>query len=113
MAKCSDTLHSNDFHCLPGDLPDRNGRLLLYFVCMRRTPNACSPRLALCPAVCPRGAQDLRGTWAVQYDAFKGVAQVRSLLFPGYFFYYAANELTWGSLYVGDGLRNNDLIFML
>ncbi|KAG2440765.1 hypothetical protein HXX76_003621 [Chlamydomonas incerta] len=58
-------------------------------------------------------SQDLRGTWAVQYDAFKGVAQVRSLLFPGYFFYYAANELTWGSLYVGDGLRNNDLIFML
>ncbi|KXZ53946.1 hypothetical protein GPECTOR_6g864 [Gonium pectorale] len=58
-------------------------------------------------------ANDLRGTWAVQYDAFKGVAQVRSLLWPGYFFYYAANELTWGALYVGDGVRNNDLIFML
>lgn len=39
--------------------------------------------------------------------------QLRSLLWPGYFFYYAANELTWGSMYIGDGLRNNDLIFML
>ncbi|GLI64377.1 hypothetical protein VaNZ11_007641 [Volvox africanus] len=58
-------------------------------------------------------AQDLRGAWCVHYDAFKGVAQVRSLLWPGYFFYYAANELTWGALYVGDGNRNNDLIFML
>ncbi|GLC40331.1 Radial spoke head protein 9 [Pleodorina starrii] len=58
-------------------------------------------------------AQDLRGTWCVHYDSFKGVAQVRSLLWPGYFFYYAANELTWGALYVGDGNRNNDLIFML
>ncbi|KAG2496768.1 hypothetical protein HYH03_005176 [Edaphochlamys debaryana] len=58
-------------------------------------------------------SNDLRGTWAVQYDAFKGVAQVRSLLWPGYFFYYSANELTWGALYAGDGCRNNDLVFML
>lgn len=58
-------------------------------------------------------AADLRGSWAVQYDAFKGIAQVRSLLWPGYFFFYSANDLMWGSLYAGDGLRNNDLIFML
>lgn len=58
-------------------------------------------------------AADLRGTWAVHYDAFKGIANVRSLLWPGYFFYYSGNDLMWGSLYSGDGLRNNDLIFML
>jgi radial spoke head protein 9 len=38
---------------------------------------------------------------------------VRSLLYPGYHFYYSAHDLTWGGLYSGDGLRNDDLIFML
>ena len=49
----------------------------------------------------------------MNYDPFKQVAAVRSLLFPGYTFYYAGHEATWGALYVGDGVRNNDLIFML
>lgn len=61
----------------------------------------------------PTLAQDLRGTWSLQYDPFKMVATLRSLLYPGYFFYYSAYEATWGSLYNGDGVRNNDLIFML
>lgn len=58
-------------------------------------------------------AQDLRGSWSIQYDPFKGVATVRSLLFPGYFFYYSSYENTWGSMYTGDGTRNDDLVFML
>ncbi len=58
-------------------------------------------------------AADLRGTWSVNYDPFKQVAAVRSLLFPGYTFYYAGHDATWGALYVGDGRRNDDLIFML
>ncbi|KAG1679524.1 hypothetical protein FOA52_011125 [Chlamydomonas sp. UWO 241] len=58
-------------------------------------------------------AADLRGCWAVNYDPFKTVAAVRSLLFPGYTMYYSGHDATWGALYVGDGLRNNDLIFML
>lgn len=58
-------------------------------------------------------AQDMRGMWSLQYDSFKCIATLRSLLFPGYFFYYNAHEGTWGQLYCGDGMRNNDLIFML
>ena len=50
---------------------------------------------------------------SVNYDPFKQVAAVRSLLFPGYTFYYAGHEATWGAFYHGDGTRNNDLIFML
>ena len=50
---------------------------------------------------------------SVNYDPFKQVAVVRSLLFPGYTFYYAGHDCTWGALYMGDGVRNNDLIFML
>jgi radial spoke head protein 9 len=58
-------------------------------------------------------AGDVRGSWSLQYNSFKGVAVLRSLLFPGYCFYYSSRDLTWGSLYVGDGLQNNDLVFML
>mmetsp|Transcript_76183 Transcript_76183/g.154405 ORF Transcript_76183/g.154405 Transcript_76183/m.154405 type:complete len:277 (+) Transcript_76183:132-962(+) len=58
-------------------------------------------------------AADLRGTWAVNYDPFRQVAAVRSLLFPGYTFYYSGHDASWGALYCGDGLRNDDLIFML
>jgi len=58
-------------------------------------------------------ADDLRGTWSVNYDPFKQIAAVRSLLYPGYTFYYAGHEATWGSFYHGDGTRNNELIFML
>mmetsp|Transcript_3866 Transcript_3866/g.8287 ORF Transcript_3866/g.8287 Transcript_3866/m.8287 type:complete len:276 (+) Transcript_3866:155-982(+) len=61
----------------------------------------------------PTLAADLRGTWSVNYDPFRGIAVVRSLLYPGYTFYYTSHDNTWGALYVGDGLRNNDLIFML
>lgn len=56
---------------------------------------------------------DLRGTWSVQYDAFKQQAVVRSLLFLGYTFYFSGQDLSYGSLYTGFGLRNDDLIFML
>jgi len=40
-------------------------------------------------------------------------AHGRNLLWLGYTFFYDAHQLTWGALYVGNGLRNNDLIFML
>jgi radial spoke head protein 9 len=57
--------------------------------------------------------QDVRGSWAVHYDAFKQVAVLRSLLFLGYSFYYDKAGNTWGGFYSGDGLKNKDLIFML
>ncbi|KAI8462338.1 MAG: radial spoke protein 9 [Monoraphidium minutum] len=58
-------------------------------------------------------AQDVRGSWSVAADPFKGVTVLRSLLYPGYFFYYDSRGLTWGGFYAGDGLRNDDLAFML
>lgn len=61
----------------------------------------------------PTLAADLRGVWSVNYDPFKQIAAVRSLLYPGYSFYFSGHEVTWGALYMGDGRRNNDLIFML
>jgi radial spoke head protein 9 len=58
-------------------------------------------------------AADVRGAWSLLPDNFTGTTLLRSLLYPGYSFYFNANDLTWGGLYVGDGLRNNDLVFML
>jgi radial spoke head protein 9 len=58
-------------------------------------------------------AVDVRGSWSLHYDSFKGVTVLRSLLYPGYCFYYSSRDLTWGGLYVGDGLHNDDLVFML
>ncbi len=61
----------------------------------------------------PSLADDVRGAWALQHDPFKGIAILRSLVYPGYFFYYSSPEVAWGGLYVGDGLQNCDLVFML
>jgi radial spoke head protein 9 len=58
-------------------------------------------------------ADDVRGSWALQYDKFKEVVVCRNLLFLGYSFYYNCSTNTWGSFYNGDGLKNTDLIFML
>jgi hypothetical protein len=58
-------------------------------------------------------ASDLRGAWAVHYDELKQVAVCRSLLHLGYSFYFDADANTWGGFYNGDGLKNNDLVFML
>lgn len=58
-------------------------------------------------------AADVRGSWSVHSDSFKGIAVLRSLLYPGYCSYYSSHDLTWGGLYVGDGLQNTDLVFML
>lgn len=58
-------------------------------------------------------AGDVRGTWTVQRDAFRGLTVLRSLLFPGFAFYYSGRDAAWGGLYVGDGLSNRDLVFML
>jgi radial spoke head protein 9 len=61
----------------------------------------------------PTLAEDVRGIWSLHWDAFSEVATVRCLLYPGYAFYYSHKALTWGGLYMGSGLKNNDLIFAL
>lgn len=58
-------------------------------------------------------AADVRGSWAAQWDSLRGLTLLRSLLWPGYAFFYSAPAQAWGGLYVGDGLRSDDLAFML
>jgi radial spoke head protein 9 len=59
-------------------------------------------------------AQDpLKGAWTIQKDTTESVAVIRNKLWPGYFAYHKTNSAIYGSLYIGNGLRNNDLPFML
>ncbi|GMH38099.1 hypothetical protein BSKO_05983 [Bryopsis sp. KO-2023] len=61
----------------------------------------------------PSLATDIRGTWSLQHDPFKGITVCRSLVWLGYMFYYNSRTLTWGSTYTGDGRPNSDLVFMV
>lgn len=58
-------------------------------------------------------SKDVRGSWALQYDGFSGVAQVRSLVWPGYAFFFNGRTGAYGGLYHGPGFKNHDLVFML
>ena len=51
--------------------------------------------------------------WSILSDVTKSVAIVRNQLWPGYYGYHRCNTNVFGSVYIGDGLRNNDLPFML
>ena len=64
------------------------------------------------PAGTPLG-EDQKGTWALQYDALQQRTVIKSLLYPGYAFYYSGASKTWGGLYTGTGAKNADLLFML
>eukprot|EP00892_Ulva_mutabilis_P002424 jgi/Ulvmu1/12182/UM085_0046.1 len=64
----------------------------------------------------PKGrsaADDVRGSWALVHDKFRNITVYRNLLYMGYSFFYNSMNNTWGGFYHGDGLKNNDLIFML
>lgn len=61
----------------------------------------------------PSLADDVRGVWSLQFDGFKQLTVVRSLLWPGFAYYYSGSSGTWGQLYMGNGMKNTDLVFML
>jgi radial spoke head protein 9 len=55
----------------------------------------------------------LKGAWTVQKDTTESVILLRNKLWPGYYAYHRLNSQIYGGLYIGNGLRNNDLPFML
>lgn len=56
---------------------------------------------------------DIRGSWSVQPDTTKSQAIIKSLLWPGYFAYHRLRSKIFGGVYIGDGIKNVDLPFML
>ena len=49
--------------------------------------------------------------WRVRVDEDAARVSARSLLWPGYFFAAALGTPAWGGVYVGDGRRNDDVVF--
>lgn len=56
-----------------------------------------------------------RGQWTVlgASQETSNLVSVRSLLWPGYVFYHKVGTKRFGSLYIGDGLKNDELQFMI
>jgi len=53
------------------------------------------------------------GSWSLQTDPCKTAVVLKSLLYPGFTFYHEPGTALFGSVYVGDGLKNEDLAFMI
>jgi len=54
-----------------------------------------------------------KGSWSLKHDEANNMMIVRSLAFPGYVHFNVVGSPIFGSAYVGTGLRNWDLAFML
>ena len=53
------------------------------------------------------------GTFSLYYDPSNTTAIIRSFYWPGAYFYHAIGTGTYGNVYMGDGLPNTDIQFML
>jgi len=54
-----------------------------------------------------------QGCWSVQKDTSGRMAIMRNFSWAGYTAYHCVNSADFGGVYVGDGLRNDDLPFMM
>lgn len=54
-----------------------------------------------------------RHCWSIVKDSTQTVASLRNNLWPGYYAYHRVNTPVFGSIYIGNGVRNNDLPFMV
>jgi radial spoke head protein 9 len=52
-------------------------------------------------------------SWSLVKDSTESVANLRSTLWPGYYAFHRVNTPVFGALYIGSGVRNNDLPFMV
>ena len=53
------------------------------------------------------------GVWALAYDPSSTAVTLRSLYWPGYFFFHVIETPEYGGVYFGDGLPNRDIALML
>lgn len=54
-----------------------------------------------------------KNCWSLVRDCTESVANLRNNLWPGFYAFHRLNTPLYGSLYIGDGVRNNDLPFMV
>ena len=55
----------------------------------------------------------IKGSWSIIKDMTGTTACIKSLVWPGYFAYCTAHTNMFGGIYMGFGIRNKDLAFLL
>jgi len=53
------------------------------------------------------------GVWSLQSSPDERTVSIRSLLWPGYFFFHRVNSNSYGGAYFGDGKKNAAILFMI
>lgn len=53
------------------------------------------------------------GMWAITYDEFSQTAFIRHLEWPGFSFFFSNETKDYGAFYVGSGVKNGDILFMI
>jgi radial spoke head protein 9 len=61
----------------------------------------------------PLSHDTIKKSWSVQSDESKTEITIRSLLWPGYVGYHRTNSSIFGGVYMGTGIRSQDLPFIL
>ena len=54
-----------------------------------------------------------KGAWSLLKDTTETVAIVRSQLWPGYYAYHRARTPIFGGVYIGNGIKNLDIAFLI
>ena len=54
-----------------------------------------------------------KNVWSAIRDTTETVATLRNQLWPGYYAFHKVRTPVYGAVYVGDGIRCNDLPFMI
>lgn len=54
-----------------------------------------------------------KGCWSLQMDERCCVALMRSLAWPGFQFFHKVNSKKFGNVYIGDGLKNQEVHFIV
>jgi len=54
-----------------------------------------------------------KSTWSFQLDSTKKIVNIRSLLWPGYFSFHKAETNLYGGIYIGEGIKNAEMPFMI
>ena len=51
--------------------------------------------------------------WNIQKDTTESVALIRNSLWPGYYAFHRVHTPIYGGVYIGYGIKNLDLLFMI
>jgi radial spoke head protein 9 len=55
----------------------------------------------------------INGSWSISFNETRSAVSVRSLVYPGYYFWHVLNTGKFGAAYFGNGLPERDIVFMI